>query len=145
MAYFARYIRITLASMLIGLVSVSASAEVVVIVSKENTLATLTRTQLVNIFLGRSSTFPGGERATPVDQLEASALRKRFYEENLNWSQVELKAHWSRIIFTGRGQPPKQMANDEDVKKFIFSNPRGIGYIHQDNVTTDVKVVTILP
>ncbi|MGD9660887.1 MAG: phosphate ABC transporter substrate-binding protein [Porticoccaceae bacterium] len=145
MAAFRRAIRITLASLLIGLAGFSARAEVAVVVSPENPLATLTRTQLANLFLGRSSGFPDGGRVIPVDQLETNAIRKTFYTENLGWSQAQLKAHWSKIIFTGRGQPPKQLANDAEVKKFIANNPRGIGYIQKGNASADVKIVDIVP
>jgi len=145
MASPVRSIRIALASILIGLTCFAANAEVAVIVSTENPLTTLTRAQLTNLFLGRSNSFPDGSRAIPVDQLEANSQRKNFYTENLDWSQAQLKAHWSKIIFTGRGQPPKQLASDADVKQFIANNPRSIGYIHKDNANAGVKIVTIVP
>ncbi|MFA7555584.1 MAG: hypothetical protein WCY88_15180 [Spongiibacteraceae bacterium] len=138
-------IRIILTSILIGLSSFSVSAEVAVIVSMENPLTTITRAQLVNIFLGRSSTFPGGGRALPVDQLDANEQRQDFYNENVGWSAAQLKAHWSKIIFTGRGQPPKQLENDDAVEEFILSNPRGIGYIQKGNASVNVKIVDIVP
>ena len=143
MAAFMRTIRITLVSLLLAAAGFSARAEVAVVVSPKNPLTTLTQTQLANLFLGRSSHFPDGGRAIPVDQLEANALRKTFYTENLGWSQAQLKAHWSKIIFTGRGQPPKQLASDAEVKKFIANNPGGIGYIQRDSASAEVKIVEI--
>lgn len=122
-----------------------AFGEVVVVVSQQNPVQTLTRTQLLNIFMGRPNQLANGKRAMPLDQAEGRPLREAFYREVLGKSNAEIKAHWSKIVFTGRGQPPRQFANDDEVKRFLAGNPDAIGYIDAASRTGELRIVTIAP
>ncbi len=91
--------------------------------------------------MGRMIRFPDGRQVVPVDQVESSAAREAFYLKFADKSPAQIKAYWSRIIFTGRGQPPPEVSNDIEVKKFIARHPDAIGYIEQKLVDDSVKVV----
>ena len=52
-----------------------------------------------------------------------------------------MKAAWSRLVFSGKATPPKEMANSADMKKFVAGNPDAIGYIEKSAVDSSVKVV----
>jgi ABC-type phosphate transport system substrate-binding protein len=123
------------------LASGSAMADVVAVVSAKSLVMSLTRTQVLDIFLGRSSRFPSGAQAVPIDQADGSAARDQFYAKLAGKSDAQLKAYWSKIIFTGRGQPPPAVANDIEVKKRLAENPAAIGYIEQNLVDDSVRVV----
>jgi len=56
---------------------------------------------------------------------------------------VQLKAHWSKIIFTGRGKPPKAVATGVELRKLIASNAQSIGYIDRELVDDSVRVVKL--
>lgn len=120
-------------------------AETVVVVSAESPVNRLSHPQVVNIFLGRSSYFPGNSPAIPVDQREGSAVREEFYSKLVGWTPAQLKGHWSRIVFTGRGQPPKQLANNEEVKQLLATSPGTIGYIEKKSIDSRVKIVALSP
>jgi ABC-type phosphate transport system substrate-binding protein len=119
----------------------SAGAEVVAVVSAKSAVTTLSQSQLADIFLGRASSFPSGARAVPIDQPEGSAARDEFYAKVAGKTAPQIKAFWSKIIFTGRGQPPKEVANGAEVKKIIAANPDAIGYIDKTLVDASVRVV----
>lgn len=131
---------IALAAVFLGLGSMGVAAEVVVVASKENSTSTLSLAQVTNIFLGRSGHFPDGDRAIPVDQGEDSAAREEFYREVVGWTAAQRKAHWSKLIFTGRGQPPRQVRNDEEMIDFLVANPAAIGYVDKANVSADLRI-----
>jgi len=78
-------------------------ADVVVVVSSASTVEELDRIQVENIFLGRSHQFPNGESATPIDREEGSLTRQAFYLSLSGMTPAQIKSHWSRAIFTGRG------------------------------------------
>ena len=118
-----------------------AMAEVVAVVSAQSPVTTLSRNQVVDIFLGRMSRFPDGEQAVPIDQEEDSAARDEFYARFAELSSAQVKAHWSKIIFTGRGLPPKTVSNSIEVKKAVVKNPNAIGYIERSLVDHSVKVL----
>lgn len=125
--------------------SIAAHAETLVVVAQQSPVTTLTRTQLLNIFMGRPNQLADGKRAVPVDQVEGHPLRDTFYREVLGKSNAEIKAHWSKVVFTGRGQPPKQFASDAEVKQFLARNIDAIGYIDARNRSGDLKVVSVTP
>ncbi len=133
------------AAALLGLaLSLGASmvaAQVVAVVSATSPSAALSNDQVVDIFLGKANRFPDGREAVPIDQAEGSRPRDEFYQKFAGKSPAQIKAHWSKIIFTGRGQPPRQASSDAEVKKFVAANPGAIGYIERSLVDGSVKVL----
>ena len=115
-----------------------ARAEVVPVVSANSSVTTLSKDQIADIFLGRASRFPNGELAVPIDQMTGSEARNAFYAKFTGKSPAQLKAYWSKIIFTGRGLPPPAVASDGEVKQRLVDNPHAIGYI--ENTTIDGRV-----
>ena len=137
---------------LIGLAALLACAsiesgaraeDVVAVVSAKSPVTVLTSSQVADIFLGKTSRFPDGSQATPIDQPEDSPVRDRFYSQVAGKSPAQVKAHWSKIIFTGRGQPPTQASSGAEVKKMIVQNPSAIGYIDSSLVDESVRVVAV--
>lgn len=121
----------------------AAHASVVVVVSPANPTTVLSRQEVQDIFLGRSAQFPDGRRAVPVDQSPDSAVRQAFSSGLLERTSAQIRSHWAKIIFTGRGRPPVDVADDDAVKSAIASNPHAIGYIHSDRVDDRVTVVEL--
>jgi ABC-type phosphate transport system substrate-binding protein len=120
----------------------AGKADVVVVVSSKNALSSLSKDQVTDIFLGKSTRYPDGAPAIPIDQIEGSATRDEFYATFANKSAAQVKAHWTKIIFTGRGQPPKSVPNSAEVRKLIAANPQAISYIERSAVDSTVKVLT---
>ena len=119
----------------------AAVSDVVAVVSAKSSVMALSQQQIVDIFLGNTSLLPNGEKAIPIDQAEGSATRDEFYAKFAGKSAAQMKAHWSKIIFTGRGQPPKEAALSIDVKKRIVDNPNAIGYIENNMVDSSIRVL----
>lgn len=130
-------------SLLLYLASNLALADVVVVVSAQNPVATLTRSELADIFLGRNSRFPGGLPATPVDQRENSRAYAAFYRDYLSHTPTQIKMHWSRLIFTGRGQPPRNMGDSAAVSDFVAEHIDAIGYLDDSHLDERLRVVRI--
>ena len=118
-----------------------ALADVVAVVSAKSAITTLSKSQVLDIFLGKTARFPDGSQAEPIDQSEGTSVRDEFYTKLAGKSAAQMKAYWSRIIFTGRGQPPKALPNSAEVKKRLIENPTAIGYIDADMVDASVRVV----
>jgi ABC-type phosphate transport system substrate-binding protein len=130
-----------LSALVLNLASHSARADVVAIVSSKSAITTLSKSQTTDIFLGRVNRFPSGLPAVAIDQAEGSAAREEFYAKMAGKSAAQMKAYWSKIIFTGRGQPPKEVLNGVEVKKRILENPAAIGYIDANLVDDSVRVI----
>jgi ABC-type phosphate transport system substrate-binding protein len=125
----------------LGLAIGPARADVVAVVSPKSAVTTLTKAQLTDIFLGKANRFPNGAPAVPIDQPEGSLARNEFYARFAGKSAAQIKAFWSSIIFTGRGQPPKEVADNLEMRKRISEDPSAIGYIDENMLDDSVKVV----
>ena len=98
----------------------------------------ITKDQLADVYLGRSNSLK------PLDLPESNGLREQFYKKLTDRDAAQVKALWSRIIFTGQGQPPKEMPDAAAVKKAVAADPRMVGYIDKSDADASVKVVLSL-
>jgi ABC-type phosphate transport system substrate-binding protein len=94
----------------------------------------VSKEQVADLYLGRS----GG--LTPIDQMVGSSIYVEFYKKATGRDIAQVKAIWSRILFTGRGLPPKQLPDSAAVKKAVAANPNAVGYIEKSAVDASVKV-----
>jgi ABC-type phosphate transport system substrate-binding protein len=124
----------------LSLGALSAHAELVVIVNPKNPNASLTTEQVAALYLGNTTTFPDGGGVSLADQPESAAERSDFYQKATGRSVAQVKATWARITFTGKGTPPKELKSAADVKAFVASDPKAIGYIDSSAVDASVKV-----
>jgi hypothetical protein len=99
----------------------------------------VSREAVADIYLGRSSAL------RPLDLPQSSTIRDAFYRKATDRDTSQVKALWSRIIFTGQGQPPKEMSDAAAVKKAVAGDARTIGYIDKADVDASVRVVLTLP
>ena len=119
----------------------AAVSDVVAVVSAQSSVTILSQSEIVDIFLGNTRVLSNGDKVIPIDQAEGSLVRDEFYAKFAGKSAAQMKAHWSRIIFTGRGQPPKEAALDSEAKKRIVDNPNAIGYLDNRMVDSSVRVL----
>ena len=94
----------------------------------------LSKEQIADLYLGRSDDF------TPIDQVVGSAIYVEFYRKVTGRDSAQIKAIWSRILFTDRGVAPKQLPNSVAVKKAVAANPKAVGYIEKSAVDASIKV-----
>jgi hypothetical protein len=112
------------------------AGEVVVVMGPSAT--PLSKDQLADIYLGRNTSLK------PLDLPESSELRDAFYKKATDRDAAQVKAVWSRIIFTGQGQPPKELPDAAAVKKAVAGDPKMVGYIDKSDLDATVKVVLSL-
>ncbi len=114
-------------------------AETVVIVSQKNPATRMFSEQAAQFFLGKSTMF------TPIDQAEGSPIRAEFYHKVAEKDPAQVKALWSKLVFTGKATPPKEYKTSAEVKKAVAEDPKAIGYIDKSAVDDTVKVILTLP
>lgn len=117
-----------------------AQAEVVVVVSAKNPVASLTKSQVAQIFLAKSVSFPEGGTAVPVDLAEGAA-RAEFYSKVTGKEAAQLRAYWSQLTFSGKAQRPREAANAGEARKLVAASPTMIGYLPAADVDGSVRVV----
>jgi len=139
-------LRCGLACALLCCAAASASAaEFVVVVSARNPVTTLRAEQVAAIFLAQTGRFPNGEEAVALDLPVGSALRDDFYNKIAARTPALMKAYWTRMVFTGRGQPPRELPNSAAVRKIVADNPAMIAYIDRAALDASVKAIQVTP
>jgi ABC-type phosphate transport system substrate-binding protein len=131
-----------LAALLIA--SGCAAADIVVVVSAKSPVTALRTDQVEAIFLGQSAHFPDGAEASPLDQPAGTPLRDQFYQRVAGKTPPLLKAYWSKMVFTGRGLPPREAADSAAVRRAVADNPALVGYIEREALDASVRPVLVL-
>jgi hypothetical protein len=127
------------------LLSLAAQArDLVVVVSARSPVSALRPDQVAAIFLGQSARFPDGTVATALDQPIGSVERDHFYKAVAGKTPALLKAHWSKMVFTGRGQPPRELRDNLAVRRAVADDPALIGYIAREALDPTVRQVLLV-
>ncbi len=140
MTHLSRF-KVLLIALATSLCASASGTDLVVVVSAKSQITTLNPNQISDIFLGKTNTFPNGAQALPIDLTEGTPARDEFYARLTGKSAAQIKAHWSKIIFTGRGLPPKEVFDSNEVKRRLAENPNAISYMDQNMVDGSVRVL----
>jgi len=116
--------------------SAAAHAQVAVVMSPS--AAGLSKDQVANLYLGRSFDLK------LIDLPEGSPIKEQFYKKATDRDLSQVKSTWSRIVFSGKGQAPKELPDAAAVKKAVASDPKAVGYIDKASVDGSVKAVLVL-
>jgi ABC-type phosphate transport system substrate-binding protein len=134
-----------LAAALLSLCAGLAQADdLVVVVSARSPVEALRPDQVAAIFLGQAPRFPNGLLATALDQPIGSPERDQFYLRVAGKTPALLKAWWSKMVFTGRGQPPRELAGSAEVRKAVADDPALVGYIEREALDPSVRQVLLV-
>lgn len=102
---------------------------VAIIVHPDLDLDSISKSELSKIFLGRLRTWHTNGPASPVDQVPDSEMRSEFSRLVHGRSVVNIEVYWKRMIFSGRGVPPPELRNDQEVLQYVRTTPGAVGYV----------------
>jgi ABC-type phosphate transport system substrate-binding protein len=114
-----------------------------VIVHPSNSVQALSRRELADLFLKKTTVWPGGSAVHPVEPPEDGAVRARFAAHAMGKSPGALKTYWNKLIFAGREVPPIEKRSDDDVVAYVRSTPGAVGYVSAEATVAGVKVVKL--
>ncbi|MBC3872804.1 hypothetical protein H8K55_04325 [Undibacterium sp. LX15W] len=123
----------------LSVITIPAFAELVIVINPQNDIKSMTASQVAQYFLGGSVQF------TPIEQANGSPIRLEFYKKVLEKEPPQVQAIWARIVFTGKGKPPRELKTSDEIKKAIRENVNAIGYIEKTAVDDSVKVIASIP
>jgi ABC-type phosphate transport system substrate-binding protein len=117
-----------------------------VIVHRNNPIESITRAKLSAIYMQRTRSWGDGREIVPVDQPASSPVRERFSRAIHGKNVAYVTRYWQRVIFSGRGIPPRQLQDDAAVLELVKNSREAIGYIDRDTPLGDgVKVLPVMP
>ena len=116
-------------------------AELVVVAHPKAGVEQLTRSQVINIFLGRFRQLPTGAAAQPIALPEDAAARATFYRQLVGKEPAEIASYWSRLVFSGGTQPPRQANGPDEAISLVSRDPGSIAYIDRSRVDHRLRIV----
>jgi ABC-type phosphate transport system substrate-binding protein len=117
--------------------------KLVVVVSKENPVDSLSMDELRRIFLRQVTNWKDGEAVSVFERPSDSPIGREFSQRVLKKTAEELKTYWMELQVTRGMKPPKVLRSANMVKEYLQRVRGGIGYIHENEVDESVKVVKI--
>ncbi len=117
------------------------SAQLAVVVNRNNPVQNISFDELRRIYLGQKSRFSNGEAVVLVEFPARGAV---FYEKLLGISNDLFRRHWIALVFRGEDlAPPKAFSSAELLKQFIADNAGAIGFMDVGVADQSVKILTI--
>lgn len=128
-------------SALLLLTGRDACADLVVVANPKSGIERLKRQEVIYLFMGRWRQLPSGTEAHPIDLGNDSTERAEFYRQLVNKEPSEIKAYWSRLVFSGGSRPPYTAESREEQIRLISSTPGAIGYIDRSHIDSRLRIV----
>lgn len=104
---------------------------------------TLTRNEARLFFTMRLKNWPDGTRVKVFVLPDNNELHRRFANELLGLYPYQLRRVWDRQIFSGTGQAPITLTNEQEVLDRIATTPGAIGYTEALVDNPSVRVLEV--
>jgi hypothetical protein len=124
--------------------SVSAWADIYVIVNHANPIQHLTQKDVLNLYMGRTHAFADGDYALGFDLPRGNPVRSEFYQTLTGLSDAQVASYWARLMFTGQTLPPQPLPSEGEMLSVVGRNPSAIGYVGKAPADADVRVVLVI-
>ena len=125
----------------LGAVLLQAQAlKVKVVVHKDNPATVLSKKEVSNLFLKKTTSWSNGTKVVAIDLVDSAALRQKFSKEIHGRKVSSIKAYWQKEIFSGRNVPPAEKRTEREVMQFVQNNPGAVGYISASTGTGNFQV-----
>lgn len=119
-------------------------AQVAVIVNKSVPAASLSASQVSDLYALNTKQWGNGSKVVVFDLKTDGDVKSKFYGF-LGKSSGDLKKIWMRLKLTGEAEPPTALASDDEILAKVASTPGAIGFVSADKVNDKVKVVAKIP
>lgn len=130
-----------LLTLLLLIVSLHAE-ELAVVTSADLEVPTLDATGVERLFLAKTNRL--GNVNVKVAELNQEGVKERFYGHISGKTPSQLRAYWTKLIFTGKAQPPRQVDDIDALRKMLKEVPNVITYVPLDQVDASMRILYTL-
>ncbi len=118
------------------------SQEVALIVHPDTPIEHLSKKELQKIYMNRKNFWENGTTIKAAS-LKKGSLHEQFLTDLVRKTEQQYSTYWKRMIFTGKGNPPKSFDSSQEVMAFVAATPGAIGYVDKDLKLEGVKTIEI--
>jgi hypothetical protein len=131
-------------SSLLLVVATAARADYYVVVNANNPQSALTRSEALNLFMGRSRAFANGDFALVFDLPRDSTKREGFYRSLTGLSLAQITSYWARLMFSGQSLPPQPLPDETTMVEIVKHNPSAVGWLSSAPADKGLHTVLVL-
>lgn len=113
------------------------------VVHPSNPTPALSRAEVADLFLKRTTRWASGVAVLPVDLEDGAPAREAFSHRVLGRGVRAVLAYWQQRLFSGRGVPPPEKAGDAEVLAYVRAHPGAVGYVSPRAEPSGVKTVAV--
>jgi hypothetical protein len=121
-----------------------ARADFYVVVNASNPQRSLTQKEAVDLFMGRSRAFAGGDIALIFDLPRDNARRAAFYQALTGMGVAQVNSYWSRLMFSGQSVPPQALPDEAAMVGMLRRNPGALGWLSREPTEPGLRAVLVI-
>ncbi len=124
--------------------SAARAEELAMIVNSQNSINTISQTQVSDFFLKKAKQWPGGTTVRFFDRSDTSELRKSFIRSYIHKSSRDIELYWiGQKLYSGLSAP-SQLSSDNMTEIMVSRFSGAIGYVSKEyEITRPVKKISV--
>ncbi len=123
-------------------VSIIQAEELAVVTSAQLNLPKLDAPTIERLFLLKTNHL--GTIRIKVVELKHETIKSHFYAQISGKSLTQLRAYWTKLIFTGKAQPPKQLEDIDALRAMLKTGQNIVTYLPLEQVDASMQVLYTL-
>ncbi len=128
-------------AMLLLLPAGNAFAQIAIISNPDMEINSLRAKDVLRIFLRKKKTLSG--RVVKIAIQKDKPLHAEFVHDYIHKTPKQFTRYYKKMIFTGKGRPPKKVRDDAAMLHWVATTPGAIGYISAGTANDTVKVIVV--
>lgn len=106
-------------------------------------VASLSLNEARGIFSMRVRAWPDGSAITVFVLPGDTKLHSNFVKQQLRLLPHQLKRNWDRMVYTGIGQAPIEVANEQEMLARLKATPGSIGYTSMEVSSEQLLILQV--
>jgi ABC-type phosphate transport system substrate-binding protein len=122
---------------------ISSAYAVEVIVQRGVVFRSLSQSQVRAMFGMRQPKWSDGTSVKVFVLADLNAVHAAFCKEKLDLFPYQLRQSWDRLVYSGIGQAPTEVASEEEMISRVSTTPGAIGYVRKVNANDPIHTISV--
>lgn len=127
--------------MTMGLTTVTWAGDMVLVANLGISATSLSKGDVKSIYLAKKKSIDG--TSVKLATLKDKNLTAQFLKEYVGKTPSQFSAYYKKLVFTGKGKPPKKMSSESEMISYVARTTGAIGYVSASAVTDAVKTIPV--
>lgn len=114
-----------------------------IIVNPKVPVTTISPNAVRAMFAMKLLQWPDGQPVRVFVLPDDNLLHRTFCKEVLHVYPYQLRQTWDRLVYSGTGQAPTEVASEEEMLKKVASTPGAMGYARKVKPGDRVRILTV--